>query len=151
MEQNAKAMDQREQAAVTRQRLELIGGHRGEDWPGPLTQPCELAHDVLELLRGKVAGHRWDGWRRLTGDEGYFAACSCGWRGTETGDVSPMLRQVKEHLDAVQAVRGGRPPARTAPSRNRRERSVGQREFRPDERTRELYASVQGPRRGRGR
>ena len=55
-----------------------------------------------------------------------------------------MLRQVREHLDAVQAVRGGRPPARTAPSRDQRERSAGQREFRPDERTRELYASVQG-------
>ena len=144
MEQNAKARDQRDQSVVTRQRLELIQGYRGADWPDPLTGPCELAHDDLELLQGKVAGHRWDGWRRLTGDEGYFAACSCGWRGTETGDVSPMLRQVTEHLDAVQAVRGGRASTRTAPARGQRERSADQREMRPDERTRELYASVQG-------
>jgi hypothetical protein len=144
MEQNARAGDQREQSALTRQRLELIHGHHAEDCPDPLPGPCEPARDELELLQGKVAGHRWDGWRRLTADEGYFAACSCGWRGTETGDVSPMLRQVKEHLDAVRAVRGGRPSTRTAPARDRRERSAGQREMRPDERTRELYASVQG-------
>jgi hypothetical protein len=144
MEQNAKARDQREQPTMTGQRLELIHGHRGEDCPDLLAEPCELARDEFELLQGKVAGHRWNGWRRLTGDEGYFAACSCGWRGTETGDVSPMLRQVKEHLDAVRAVRGGRPPTRTAPALGQRERSAGQREVPADERTRELYASVQG-------
>jgi hypothetical protein len=144
MEQNAKARDQREQSAVIGQRLELIGTRRGGDWPDPLTEPREPARDQLELLQGKVAGHRWDGWRRLTGDEGYVATCSCGWRGSETGEVGPMLRQVNEHLDAVRAVRGRRPPARTAPARDQRERSAGQREVRPDERARELYASVQG-------
>jgi hypothetical protein len=144
MKQNARARNPREQSAMTRQRLELMLGHRGEDCHDPLTEPCELARDELELLRGKLAGHRWDGWRRLTADEGYFAACSCGWRGTETGGVSPMLRQVKEHLDAVRAVRGGWPSTRTAPVRDRRERSAGQRKIQPDERTRELYASVQG-------
>jgi len=144
MEQNAKVRDQREQPAVTRQRWEPVGGHRSEDCPDLLAEPCEPAHDELELLQGKVAGHCWDGWRRLTGDEGYFAVCSCGWRGTETGDVSPMLRQVTQHLDAVRAVRGGRPPARTEPARDQRERGAGQREVRPDERARELYASVQG-------
>jgi hypothetical protein len=146
MEENARAKDQREQPAVTRQPGEAVYGHRGGDGPGPLAGPCELAHDELELLRGKVAGHRWDGWRRLTGDEGYVAACSCGWRGTETGCVSPMLRQVTEHLDAVWAVRGGRPSARTAPApaRGERERGAGQREVRTDERARELHASVQG-------
>jgi hypothetical protein len=144
MEQNARARDQREQSAVGRQRLELIYGHRREDCPDPLAEACELAHDELELLQGKVAGHRWDGWCRLTGDERYVAACSCGWHGTETGDVNPMLRQITEHLDAVRAVRGGCPLARTAPARGERERSAGQREMRPDERTQELYASVQG-------
>jgi hypothetical protein len=147
MEENAKARDQREQSAMTRQRVEPVYGHRGEDVPGPLTEPCELARDELELLQGKVAGHRWDGWRRLTGDEGYVGACSCGWRGTETGCVSPMLRQVTEHLDAVRAVRGGRPSTQTAPARDERERGAGQREMRSDERARELYASVQSQQR----
>jgi hypothetical protein len=147
MEENAKARGQREQSAMTRQRLEPVYRHRGEDVPGPLTEPCELARDELELLQGKVAGHRWDGWRRLTGDEGYVAACSCGWRGTETGCVSPMLRQVTEHLDAVRAVRGGRPSTQTAPARDERERGAGRREVRSDERARELYASVQGQQR----
>jgi len=147
MEKNARARDQREQSAIARQPWGLIFGHRGEDRPDPLTEPCELAHDELELLQGKVAGHRWDGWRRLTGNEAYFAACSCGWRGTETGCVSPMLRQVTEHLDAVRAVRGGRPSTRTAPVRDERERGAGQREMRSDERTRELYGSVQSQQR----
>jgi len=142
MEHNARARDQLEQSAIAGQPLEPVCGHRGEDWPDLLTEPCELGHDELGLLQGKVAGHRWDGWRRLTGDGGYVAACSCGWHGTEMGEVSPMLRQVKEHLDAVRAVRGGRPPARTEPARG--ERSAGQRGVRPDERARELYASVQG-------
>jgi len=144
MEENARARDYQEQSAIARQPLEPVCGHRREDRPDPLTGPCGLARDELELLQGKVAGHRWEGWRRLTGDEGYVAACSCGWRGTEMGDVSPMLRQVTEHLDAVRAVRGGPPPARTASARGERERGAGQREMRPDERTRELYASVMG-------
>jgi hypothetical protein len=132
---NARARAPEEQAAVTRQPWELSYGHRRDDWPGLLSEPCEPAHDELGLLRGKVSGHRWDGWRRLTADEGYFAACSCGWRSTETtGDVSPMLRQIEEHLDAVQAVRSWRP-------------SAGPAETRPDERTRELYALVENQRR----
>ena len=149
MEKNARARDQREQSAITRQPWGLIFGHRGKDWPDPQTEPCELAHDELELLQGKVAGHRWDCWRRLTGDEGYFAVCSCGWRGTETGCVSPMLHQVTEHLDAVRAVRGGRPSTQTAkaPARDECEPGAGQREMRSDERTRELYASVQSQQR----
>jgi hypothetical protein len=148
MEANAKARDPEEQAAATRQPWELSYGRRREDWPGPLSEPCEPVHDELGLLRGKVSGHRWDGWRRLTGDEGYFAACSCGWRSTETGDVSPMLLQIEEHLDAVQTVRGWRPSARTAqaPARDVRARPRSA-ETRPDERTRELYASVESQQR----
>ena len=118
MEHNARARDQLEQSAIAGQPLEPVCGHRGEDWPDLLTEPCELGHDELGLLQGKVAGHRWDGWRRLTGDGGYVAACSCGWHGTEMGEVSPMLRQVKEHLDAVRAVRGRiRVPPKGPPSR----------------------------------
>jgi hypothetical protein len=101
------------------------------------------------LLHGKVSGHRWDGWRRLTRDEGYFAACSCGWHSSETGSVSSMLCQVKEHLDAVEAVRGWRASALTtqAPGRDEREHRASQREMTPDERTRELYVSVDNQRR----
>lgn len=147
--ENAKATGPVEQAAVARQRWERSYGHRREDWPGPLTEPSGLEHEELELLRGKVAGHRWDGWRRLTGDEGCFAACSCGWRSSGTGGMSPMLREVKEHLDAVRAVRGGRLSTRPAPApaRDERERSSGQREMRTDERRRELYARVQSQQR----
>ncbi len=148
MDENAKARDA-EQAAMTGQLWGLSYGHRREDGPDPLREPYEPAQDELDLMQSKVAGHRWDGWRRLTGDEGYFAACSCGWRSTETGYVSPMLRQVKEHLDAVGAIRG-RPPstwAAQAPARDERERAASQREMRPDERTRELYASVESQQR----
>jgi hypothetical protein len=45
-----------------------------------------------------------------------------------------MLRQIEEHLDAVQAVRGWRP-------------SAGPAEMRPDERIRELYALVENQQR----
>ena len=149
MDENAKARDAEEQAVMTGQLPGFSYGHRREDGPGPLREPYEPAQDELDLLKTKVAGHRWDGWRRLTGDEGYFAACSCGWRSTETGYVSPMLRQVKEHLDDVRAIRGGRPPTRTtqAPARDERERDASQREMRPDERTRELYGSLEGQQR----
>ncbi len=139
MDENVRTRDPQEQAAITRQPWDLSLGGR----PDPLTEPCEQAQDELDLLHSQVPGHRWDGWHRLTGDEDYFAACSCGWRSTETGDLSPMLHQVKEHLDAVRAVRGLRPSPRTARAPGRNDRSVGQRELRPDERTRELYASVQ--------
>jgi len=149
MDENAKARDLEEQAAITRQLSGLSYGRSRGDWPDPLREPCELAQDELDLLQSKVAGHRWDGWRRLTGDEGYFAVCSCGWRSTQTGCVSPMLCQVKEHLDAVRAVRDWRPSTRTtqAPARDERERDASQREMRPDERTRELYASVESQQR----
>jgi hypothetical protein len=114
----------------------------------PLAESDEPAHDELDLLWGKAAGHRWDSWRRLTGDEDYFAACSCGWRSTETGCVSAMLRQVKEHLDAVRAIRGGRSSrAAQAPARDERARDASQREAGPDERTRELFASVESQQR----
>ncbi len=86
MDENAKARDQEEQAVTTRQGWELSHGRRREDWPDLLTEPCELAHDEFELLKGKVPGHRWDGWRRLTGDEGYSAACSAATNHTRSPD-----------------------------------------------------------------
>jgi hypothetical protein len=143
MEENAKARDPKEQAVITRQRWELSYGHRREDWPSPRPEGYEPAREEFDLPLGKMSGHRCDGWRRMTGDEGYFAACSCGWRSTEMSHVSLMLRQVEEHLDAVRAVRGGRPSARAAQAPGRQEREVGLRERRPDERTRELYALVE--------
>jgi len=144
MDEKAKAREAEEQAVTTGQPWELGHGHGREDWPYLLTGPCEATRDKFELPQIRVPGHRWDGWRRLTGDEGYLAACSCGWRSPETGRVSLMLRQVKEHLDAVGAVRGWRTSALTAqaPGRDERERSAGRRGMRPDERTRELYACV---------
>jgi hypothetical protein len=144
MGENVKARDPEEQAVTTGQPWELGHGHGREGWPDRLTEPCGPAHDVFESLQGKVPGHRWDGWRRLTGDEGYFAACSCGWRSPETGSVNPVLCEVKEHLDAVGAVRGWgtAAPAARVPGRDERARRAGPRGVRPDERTRELYASV---------
>ena len=149
MDENAKARDAEEPAAITRQPWGFGYGRRREDEPGPLSELYDPACDELGLVPGKVAGHRWDGWRRLTGDEDYFAACSCGWRSAETGCVSAMLRQVKEHLDAVGAIRGGRPSTRTAqaPAREECARDASQREMGPDERIRELYASVESQQR----
>jgi hypothetical protein len=123
MDENAKARDLQEQATMTRQPWGPAMGPAARTSLAPLAESCEPAYDELDLLRGKAAGHRWDGWRRLTGDEDYFAACSCGWRSTETGCVSPMLRQVKEHLDAIRAIRGGRPSTRAAPAPARDERA----------------------------
>jgi hypothetical protein len=143
MEENAKARDPEEQAVITGQRWAFSYGHRREDWPERLPEGYEPARGEFDLPLGKISGHRCDGWRRMTGDEGYLAACSCGWRTTETGNVSLMLRQVEEHLDAVRAVRGGRPSARAAQAPGRDEREAGLRERRPDERTRELYALVE--------
>jgi hypothetical protein len=144
VDEHDKARDPEEQAADTRHQSEFNHRPRPVDWPDPLRAPYEPTQDELDLLHSRATGHRWHGWRRLTADEDYYAACSCGWRSTETGSVSPMLRQVKEHLDAVWAIRGGRPPARTTPARTRDqgERDAGQREIRPDERTRELYVAV---------
>ena len=76
-----------------------------------LEKPAELTHDEVGLLHSQVAGHRWSGWCRLTADEGYYAACSCGWRTTVTGDMSTMLHQVKDHLDVVERSRGWCPSA----------------------------------------
>lgn len=144
MEENAKGRDPEEQAVMTRQPWELSYGNRCEDWPGPLRGRYEPTHDEFGLVQGKVAGHRWDGWHRLIGDEGYMAACSCGWRSSEAGRVSPMLGQVREHLDAVQTVRGGRPSTRAAraPGRDERACEADRPKMQPDERMRELYASV---------
>ena len=143
MDVNDKARDLQEQTARTGQVRKLGTGCRWGDWRDSLTEPCEPTPDELELLQSQVAGHRWDGWRRLTGDEDYFAACSCGWRSSETGGVGPMLCQAKEHLDAVWQVRGGRPPTRV-PARDEGDRDAGEREMRPDERARELCAAVDG-------
>ena len=142
MDENAVAREPEEQAAKTRRPGEQVHGH--EDWPEPLREPGEPAPDELDLLYNQVSGHRWNGWRRLTGGEDYFAACSCGWRSTETGQVSSMLRQVQDHLDAVRAVRGWGPASWTgqAPGRDEQERDTGQRERR-QERTRELSAAVE--------
>jgi hypothetical protein len=147
MDENSKARDLEEQAAITSRLSGFSYGHSREVWPDPLRDPCESAQDELDLLQSKVAGHRWDGWRRLTGIEGYFAVCSCGWRSTETGCVSPMLCQVKEHLVAVRAVRGWRPSSRTIQASARDERDANQREMGSDKRTQELYASVESQQR----
>jgi hypothetical protein len=145
MEENAKATDPAEQAAITRQRWALSHGRRREDWPDPPPERYQPARGQFDLPLSKVSGHRCDGWRRMTGDEGYFAACSCGWRSAETDHLGLMLGQVEEHLDAVRAVRGGCPSVRAAraPGRGRAEREAGLRETRPDERTRELYTLVE--------
>ena len=145
MDEDVKARDPGRQSVITRQPCEPSHGRWREDWPDPLSELWGAARDELELFLGRVSGHRWDGWRRLTGDAGYCATCSCGWRSTETGDVSPMLRQVKEHMDAVCAVRGSRPSTGMAgaPDLDVRKRDAGRHELRPDERTRELYASVE--------
>ena len=74
MGKTAKGRDPPEQAARTRRLCEPghVCSHR--DWPDPLTDPGELTPDELDLLQSHVPGHRWDGWRRLTGDEDYVAA-----------------------------------------------------------------------------
>ena len=138
---NDKVRDLQGQAARARHQWELAYGHRCEDWPDPLTEPYEPTQDELALLQSQVAGHHWDGWRRLTGDEDYFAACSCGWRSSETRYLSPMLGQVKDHLDAVRQARGGRPPTQ-APARDESGRGARQRKMRED--VRELCTPGQG-------
>jgi hypothetical protein len=105
--ENDKARALQERPARSGGRREL-SRERGQD---PLREPAGLTQDELGLLDSQLPGHRWNGWCRLTGDEGYYAACSCGWRSTDTGDVSPMLCQVKDHLDAVRRSRGWRPSA----------------------------------------
>jgi len=146
MDENNNARDLEEQAADSRRLWELGSGRGRGDWSGPLAGPCELAQDEFDLLYSQEAGHRWDGWRRLTGDEGYFAACSCGWRSTDTDDLSPMLRQVKAHLDAVRRSRGwGRSPR--APARDESGPGISRGEILAlHERARQLRASVNGQR-----
>ena len=148
MDENAGAREPEGETAATGRLSEFSYGHRREDWPDPLREPYEPTPDELGLLYSQVPGHRWSGWRRLTGDEGYYAACSCGWRSTETGSVSPMLRQVQDHLDAVRAVRGWHPAPRTAqaPGRAGEEYKASQHELRP-ERARELYSAVENQQR----
>src|SRR5690349_10084095 len=99
MEENPGAREPDEQQATGTRRLPEPGhGYRRQDRPDPLTGPYQPAPDEPGLLPSQAPGHRWNGWRRLTGDEDYYAACSCGWRSTEAGCVGPMLRQVQEHL-----------------------------------------------------
>jgi hypothetical protein len=144
MDENVKARDPHEHAARTRRGCEPSYGPSRRDWPDQVTEPGELTPDELDLLQSHIPGHRWDGWRRLTGDEDYVAACSCGWRSPETGQVSPMLRQVKEHLDAVGQSRGGDPSTR-APARDEHRRDASQGEILAlGEPAREFRASVQG-------
>jgi len=114
MDDNDKARALQEQAARSRQLWELSDGPGRGDGPDPVTEPWDLTPDELDLLHSQVPGHRWDGWCRLTGDEDYYAACSCGWRSTEARGVSPTLGQVKEHLDAVRRSLGWRVPAPAA-------------------------------------
>ncbi len=87
MDENAKARDLEAQATMTRQPGGPATGPGARTSLAPQAGSCEPADDELDLLRGKAAGHRWDGWRRLTGDEVCVAACSCGWRSTETGSA----------------------------------------------------------------
>lgn len=148
MDENTGAREPEEQTARTRRQWELSHGRQRQDWPGPLREPYEPTQDELGLLHSRVPGHRWNGWRRLTGDEGYYAACSCGWRSTETGYVSPMLRQVQEHLDAVRAVRSWRAAsgAAQAPGRAGHENDASQHGLR-QQRARELCAAVESQQR----
>jgi hypothetical protein len=144
MDENSAAREPEEQAARTRCQWERSHGRRRQDWPDPLREPYGPAQDELDLLHSQVPGHRWNGWRRLAGDEDYFAACSCGWRSTETGSVSPMLRQVREHLDAVRAVRGWRPASGAAQASGRagQQDDASQHDLR-QQRARELYAAIE--------
>jgi len=143
MDENPGAGEPEEKAARAGRPSELSHGHRREDRPDQLRDPYEPTQDESDLLPSQVPGHRWNGWRRLTGDEDYYAACSCGWRSTETDYVSPMLRQVRDHLDAVRAVRGLRPVSGAAqvPGRAGHENDASQHDLWP-QRARELYAAL---------
>jgi hypothetical protein len=148
MDENARAREPEEQVAETRRPREVSHGHWREDWPDRPREPSEPAQDELDLLHSQVPGHRWNGWRRLTGDEDYFATCSCGWRSAETGNVSPMLRQVQDHLDAVRAVRGWRPTPRTrqAPDQAGQEKGTSRHDLRQEHR-RELWMEAESQQR----
>ena len=112
MDENDKARALGEQAARSGDLRELSYGRGHGDWHDPPAESADLTQDELGLLSSQVQGHHWNGWRRLTGDEDYYAACSCSWRSTDTGGVGPMLVQVKDHLDAVRQSRGWPPSAR---------------------------------------
>jgi hypothetical protein len=99
MDEHVKPSDLREQAARTRRLGEPSYGPRHGDWPDPFADPGELTPDELDLLQGHVPGHRWDGWRRLTGDEDYYAACSCGWRSPETGVMAEEIAWIHQGLE----------------------------------------------------
>ncbi len=148
MDENREAIEPEEQAATTGRLPEFSPEHRRQDRPGSPGEPHEPAQAEAGPLQSRVPGHRWSGWRRLTGDEGYYAACSCGWRSTETGCMSPMLRQVHEHLDAVRAVRGWRPAPGTAraPDRSGPGNDASEHDLR-QQRARDLYATVQNQQR----
>jgi hypothetical protein len=147
MEENDKAKALEEQATRSRGPRELSHGGECEDRPDPLAESGELTQDELGFLRSQVPGHRWNAWRRLTGEEDYYAACSCGWRSTDTGDVSTVLHQVKDHLDAVRAVRGrARQTGPRVPGRAGQERDASQRKE-WQERTWDLYAAVKSQQR----
>lgn len=148
MDENPEANEPEERAATTRRPPELGHEHRCQDRPGSPGEPYEPTQAEADLLQSQVPGHRWNGWRRLTGDEGYYAACSCGWRSTETSSVSPMLRQVHEHLDAVRAVRGWRPASGTAraPDRSGPGNDASEHDLR-QQRARDLYATVENQQR----
>ncbi len=66
MNENARAREPEEQAAMTGRLRELSYGHRREDWPNPLREPYEPAQGEFDLLYSQVPGHRWNSWRRLT-------------------------------------------------------------------------------------
>ncbi len=98
-----------------------------EGWRDPSEASPGLTQYELGLLHSQMAGHRWHAWRRLNGDEDYFAACSCGWRSTEADSLRPVLDQVKDHLEGVRVSRGyypspwaGKPPARDEEQADRR-------------------------------
>jgi hypothetical protein len=150
MDENARARALEERAARSRdlRKLSCGRGYRREDWSDPLIEPGELTEDEVGLLHSQVPGHRWNGWCRLTGDEDYYAVCPCGWCSTDTREISAMLRQVKDHLDGVRAVRGRDPAARAAQATrwDAHERDAGQRRAR-QERMRELYAAVESQQR----
>jgi hypothetical protein len=147
MDENPRARKPDEQAATDRHLSEPSHEHQRQDRPDRLRDPYEQAQDELDLLHSQVQGHRWNGWRRLSGDEDYYAACSCGWRSTETGDIRPMLRQVHEHLDAVRTVRGWRPASGTAQAcRAGQGNDAIQHDLR-QQRARDLYATVESQQR----
>ncbi len=72
MDETAKARDLEEQATTTRPPWGPAMGPGARTSLAPLGESCERAYGELDLLRGKAAGDRWDGWRLLTGDEDYF-------------------------------------------------------------------------------